>query len=106
MIIDGHLSNKANKKFLELTKSIDELGGVACQSFPDMMYDEADNVESRHTQRIIKQICRECPVKDLCLDYAIAAGENYGIWGGLTTKERQELIRFNKATRKLKYETP
>jgi WhiB family redox-sensing transcriptional regulator len=94
MLIDRHLSNKAQKKFIELTQAIEEVGDVACQSFPDMMFEEQDNIEARRTQATIKAICRECPVKDLCLDYAIEAREEYGIWGGLTTKERNELIRF------------
>lgn len=102
MLIDGHLSNKANKKFLELSKAIEEAGEVACQSFPDLMYDEAENIESKQTQTWIKQICRKCPVKDLCLDYAMAAKEEYGIWGGLTTKERYELARFARDSRRLK----
>jgi len=99
MLIERHLSNKSQKKFAELTQAIEEVGEVACQSFPDMMFEEQDNVESRRTQHIIKQICRECPVKDLCLDYALEAREEYGIWGGLTTKERNELIRFAKYNR-------
>lgn len=37
-------------------------------------------------------ICAECPVRRECLDYAIDAGENYGIWGGETERSRR-LIR-------------
>jgi len=102
MIIDGHLSNKAQKKFYELTKAIEKQGEVSCQSFPDMMYEEAENIESRKTRHMIKQICALCPVRDLCLEYALEAKEEYGIWGGLTTRERQELIRFTKQSQQLK----
>lgn len=38
-----------------------------------------------------KLICRQCPVKDECLAYALENGERFGIWGGLTTKERNKL---------------
>jgi WhiB family redox-sensing transcriptional regulator len=34
-------------------------------------------------------ICRYCPVRDLCLDYAIQHKENQGIWGGLLPAARQ-----------------
>lgn len=40
-----------------------------------------------------KVICRRCPVKEACLEYALKRGERYGIWGGLNTKERDELRR-------------
>lgn len=37
-----------------------------------------------------KAICRECPVKDPCLDHALAADE-HGIWGGTTRDERHSM---------------
>jgi WhiB family redox-sensing transcriptional regulator len=38
-----------------------------------------------------KAVCCRCPVRQQCLDAAIARGERCGIWGGLTTKERKPL---------------
>jgi len=40
-----------------------------------------------------KQICRSCPVRQLCLAEALRAedGSRYGIYGGLTPDERTEL---------------
>jgi len=38
-----------------------------------------------------KKICRDCQAKDDCLTYAIERSERHGIWGGLTTKQRQRL---------------
>jgi len=35
-----------------------------------------------------KAICARCIVRDECLNFAIENEENYGIWGGLTPKER------------------
>jgi WhiB family redox-sensing transcriptional regulator len=40
-----------------------------------------------------KSICRECPVRQECLAYAMSTGQPYGIWGGLTTLERRGLLR-------------
>ena len=37
-------------------------------------------------------ICRACPVKMQCLDYAIVNGET-GIWGGTTERERRWMKR-------------
>ena len=39
-----------------------------------------------------KAICRECPVRERCRRHALAVREPYGIWGGLSEKEREEII--------------
>lgn len=39
-----------------------------------------------------KAVCRQCPVRAACLAYALDAGENFGIWGGLTTEERRTVV--------------
>ena len=36
-------------------------------------------------------VCASCPVRSECLDYALEAGERFGIWGGLTEKKRRKL---------------
>lgn len=38
-----------------------------------------------------KRVCRNCPVKAECLDYALSHGMVYGVWGGLTEAERRGL---------------
>lgn len=40
-----------------------------------------------------KSICKNCPVKDDCLRFALENRENYGIFGGLTQEERGRLLR-------------
>lgn len=40
-----------------------------------------------------KNICTACPVRNLCLDFALDSGEDYGIWGGLTPHERDMVRR-------------
>lgn len=35
-----------------------------------------------------KKVCRNCRVRRQCLEYALENDERYGIWGGLTAKER------------------
>lgn len=35
-----------------------------------------------------KAVCTSCPVRIECLEHAIASGERYGVWGGLTFDER------------------
>ena len=36
-----------------------------------------------------RQVCARCPVRQPCLDYAISNRIAYGIWGGLTGRERR-----------------
>lgn len=46
------------------------------------------------------EVCNICPVRDSCLDYAIDQGERYGIWGGMSERQRvTETRRRRKATR-------
>ncbi|EID78638.1 MULTISPECIES: WhiB family transcriptional regulator [Rhodococcus] len=39
-----------------------------------------------------KMICRGCPVLVQCREHALSVGEPYGIWGGLSANEREELL--------------
>ena len=40
-----------------------------------------------------KAICGQCPVRQACLEYALANREREGIWGGATERERRRIIR-------------
>lgn len=39
-----------------------------------------------------KAMCAVCPVINQCLQHALAVKEPYGVWGGLTTREREEYL--------------
>jgi WhiB family redox-sensing transcriptional regulator len=41
--------------------------------------------------REAKMICAACEVRAECLDYALANDERFGIWGGLSERERRKL---------------
>ena len=40
-----------------------------------------------------KEMCRSCPVIAQCRSHALAVGEPYGIWGGLSEAERELLLK-------------
>jgi WhiB family transcriptional regulator, redox-sensing transcriptional regulator len=40
-----------------------------------------------------KEMCRSCPVITQCRSHALAVGEPYGIWGGLSESERELLLK-------------
>jgi WhiB family redox-sensing transcriptional regulator len=35
--------------------------------------------------------CRRCPVRDACLEFALANDHRYGTWGGITSRRRWRL---------------
>ena len=40
-----------------------------------------------------KALCAQCPLNRSCLDGAIARNERWGIWGGMTTGERDDHVK-------------
>ena len=43
--------------------------------------------------RKAKAICGACSVREDCLEFAITNGERFGIWGGLSERERRKIRR-------------
>jgi WhiB family redox-sensing transcriptional regulator len=43
--------------------------------------------------REAKRVCLSCDVRQECLEYALAHDERFGIWGGLSERERRRLKR-------------
>ena len=80
------------RKYIELQEAIRDLpGGVPCAVDPYLFFPE-DLVGSPHDRREVanqaKAICSQCPLKIMCLDYAVSAGMQ-GVWGGTTESERK-----------------
>ena len=66
----------------------------ACRGLdPDIFYpvSEDDGDEAR-------AICASCSVREACLEYALAARERDGIWGGASERERRRMIRQRRRT--------
>nr|WP_091242111.1 WhiB family transcriptional regulator [Klenkia soli] len=54
---------------------------------------EAFFPEKGGSTREAKKICTGCDVKMECLEYALGNDERFGIWGGLSERERRRLRR-------------
>ena len=54
---------------------------------------EAFFPEKGGSTREAKRICVGCEVKAECLTYALMHDERFGIWGGLSERERRRLKR-------------
>ncbi|MFI5046967.1 MAG: WhiB family transcriptional regulator [Acidimicrobiia bacterium] len=55
---------------------------------PDLFFPERGA-----STREAKAVCRSCEVQVDCLEYALAHGEKFGIWGGLSERERRRVRR-------------
>lgn len=40
-----------------------------------------------------KKICQRCEVRDQCLAWALEAGQDHGVWGGMSEDERRAIKR-------------
>lgn len=49
--------------------------------------------ETRGQEKEALAICATCPVQYDCLEYAFEADIRFGIWGGMTEKQRRRLAR-------------
>ncbi len=58
---------------------------------PDLFFPERGA-----STRTAKGICRECSVRDDCLEFAIISSEKFGIWGALSERERRKIRRERK----------
>jgi WhiB family redox-sensing transcriptional regulator len=52
---------------------------------------EAFFPEKGGSTREAKKICTSCEVRSQCLEYALQNDERFGIWGGLSERERRKL---------------
>ena len=48
---------------------------------------------------VAKSVCAECTVRQPCLEFALAEGERFGIWGGLTSQERRSVAAKRRKAR-------
>ncbi len=80
-----------------------ELSTLAWQADANCMGADADLFfpERGASTRRAKAICAECAAQPQCLEYAIVNGERFGIWGGLSERERRRL-RKERALRERK----
>lgn len=81
----------------EFQKAIDENEGYTpCQEAPDSFFTPDETEHSRWSSMYYqnaRNLCAICPLVEMCLDYALTNNEIYGVWGGLTPKQRLQMKR-------------
>lgn len=74
----------------DLDQAIQDEGGVVpCQNYPDAFFPWDDERNNPYT--LARQLCQECPIRLICLSYAIDNNEQEGVWGGMSPYERNLL---------------
>ncbi|RAG80520.1 WhiB family transcriptional regulator [Streptacidiphilus pinicola] len=76
---------------------------AACARFGTRLFfhpagERGESFEER--ERAAKRVCAACPVLGPCREYALAAREPYGVWGGLSEDERVRLLRRRNLARR------
>ncbi len=67
---------------------------AACRGIdPDIFFPVTDE-----EAEAAKAICNVCPVREACLEFALAAREREGVWGGATERERRRIVRQRRKT--------
>jgi WhiB family redox-sensing transcriptional regulator len=59
---------------------------------------EAFFPEKGGSTREAKRVCTGCDVRAECLEYALTNDERFGIWGGLSERERRRLRLLRRET--------
>ena len=83
------ISSEARQTYQVLLDEIDKHGEPICsQSDPEAWYPEKGEAVAA-----AKNLCKACPLKDICLEFSIVNQETHGIWGGVGAGERRRLVK-------------
>lgn len=67
----------AGRLWVSLLEGLIESGPAPCEFYPEAWF-----ASHWREVQIAKRACAECPVREVCLAYAVTAGERHGVWGG------------------------
>ena len=71
-----------------MTMMIDWASAAACrEGDPDALFVQGAE------QNVAKKVCKGCPVRMECLADALDNQVEFGVWGGMTERERRALLR-------------
>jgi WhiB family redox-sensing transcriptional regulator len=66
---------------------------ASCRLYdPDLFF-----AAGARSERRAKAICDRCPVATQCLEFAIECRAEFGVWGGLNSRERRRLMRRSRS---------
>ena len=87
---DASASRRGPRRLLPIVTSDQDWQerALCAQTDPEAFFPEKGG-----STREAKRICSGCEVRAECLEYALAHDERFGIWGGLSERERRRLRR-------------
>jgi WhiB family transcriptional regulator, redox-sensing transcriptional regulator len=83
-VVDPVLLPLANADDMEVMEWQER--ALCAQTDPEAFFPEKGG-----STREAKRVCLSCDVRGECLEYALANDERFGIWGGLSERERRRL---------------
>lgn len=96
--------SKEVKQLFKAAFNVDELEirswqqeALCAETDPEAFYPERGG-----STRDAKMICALCSVRETCLETALKNNEHYGIWGGMSERERREILKNREVEYKLK----
>ena len=82
-------SSEANGKTMAVRKDQNWVEKALCVDIaPDLLFVQGS------AQRDVRTRCFQCEVRMQCLAEALNTENNFGVWGGLTERERRALLRY------------
>ena len=67
---------------------------AACKYLPtELFFPIGHGPRAQAQTSVAKAVCDACSVRTQCLDYALAANAQYGVFGGMSEEERREVRR-------------
>ncbi len=73
---------------------------AACRTEdPDLFFPIGTSGPALMQTEQAKAVCRGCPVREPCLEWALETGQSIGVWGGTSETERRALKRRSAARR-------
>ncbi|WP_406425684.1 WhiB family transcriptional regulator [Streptomyces sp. NBC_00842] len=60
---------------------------------PDLFWPLGEGAAARQQAEQAKAVCAKCPVRAQCLEWAVETRQDFGVWGGMSERERRDLHR-------------
>ena len=88
-VLDGHAPHAPHAPFGDFDDADEnnwQERALCAQTDPEAFFPEKGG-----STREAKRVCLSCDVRGECLEYALMHDERFGIWGGLSERERRKL---------------
>ena len=79
---------KLSKRYTSFAELADRTN-TRCRKFPELFFPEDAGDEYEEVKKKAVTICNRCPIQKECLEYALEADEEFGVWGGKTAASRR-----------------